>query len=167
MEAIQEDNDGLWYYDRLRQVHELALLGVTEEAMIKVMGIGATTFSRWKLEKEGFADALNEGRMVADARVAAALYKRATGYEVDEDHVSIFKGVAVVTTVRRHIPADPWSAARWLSLRQRAMWSETQRVEITNTNVNIHKLDTTGLSLEELKLLEGIGLKQLKTIGHN
>jgi len=48
-----------------------------------------------------------------------------------------------------------------LSLRQRGEWSETQRVEITNTNINITKIDLTGFTTEQLKIMEEIGLKQL------
>lgn len=150
-----------WNEDRIRQVYELALLGLTEAEMVKPMGVSIDTFTLWKQEKEGFMEALVAGRDLADSKVAAALYRRATGYTVKEQHVSIFKGVAVVTEVEREIPPDAWAANKWLSLRQRSRWSESQRVEITNTNININKFDFEGLSDAELLVLKKVGLLQL------
>ena len=61
----------------------------------------------------------------------------------------------------KHVPADVWAAAKWLSLRQRSVWSEVQRAEITHMNINVNRLDLTGFSTEELKMVETLGLKQI------
>lgn len=150
-----------WSEDRVREVYELALLGLTDEKMWGVMGISQGTFNLWKRDRDDFREALLRGKILADARVAESLYKRAVGYDVEDEHVSVFRGVVTKTKVRRHVPGDPWSAAKWLSLRQRSLWSETQRMEITQTNVNITKIDYTGMSDEELLLLKKIGFKNM------
>jgi hypothetical protein len=153
-----------WNEDRPREAKELALLGLTDEVMARVMGIGLGTLDGWKRKYPEFLAALNEGKLRADAKVAAALYKRATGYTVKEQHVNTANGMVVVTEVDKEIPPDPWSAAKWLSLRQRALWSETQRLEITNTNININKFDFTGISDEDMLVIKKIGLGQIKRL---
>lgn len=167
-EIVQVPEEGRewckWNEDRPREARELALLGLTDEVMAKVMGIGLATLESWKRKYPEFLEALSEGKLKADAKVAAALYKRAVGYKIKEDHVSIFKGEAIVTQVEKEIPPDPWSAARWLSLRQRALWSEAQRLEITNTNININKFDFTGISDEDMLVIKKIGLGQIRRL---
>lgn len=148
--------------DHMRMAYELALLGLTEEQMSQVLGVSFDRIQGWKKRYSEFERYLAEGKTIADAKVAMALYRRATGYDYEEDHVTVFQGDVTVTRVRKHIPADPWSAAKWLALRQRTMWSEAQRVEVTNTwNINMNKLDFHGISDEALKLMAEIGLNQL------
>jgi len=148
-----------WTEDRPRQVHELALLGLTDEQMCKVLGITTTALYTWKENSMELFNALQEGKTIADAKVAAALYKRAVGYDVEEEHVSIYKGEPIITVITKHIAPDPWSAVKWLGTRQKSLWSETQRLDITNTNINIMKFDATGMSDDELGLMKKIGLR--------
>jgi hypothetical protein len=101
-----------------------------------------------------------KGRTLADATVAASLYKAATGYEYEEDHVTAFQGEVTVTRVKKYKGPDSYAAVRWLSVRQKNLWTDSQKVEITQ-NINITKLDLSKLDTEELMMLEKIGLKQL------
>ena len=80
---------------------------------------------------------------------------------VEEEEVHVFKGRPVVVKRKRFIPGDKWAQNKWLSLRQRAMWSESQKIEITNTNINLTKIDVGNLTIEELRLLQSIGMKAL------
>jgi len=139
----------------------LALLGATDRQIAEVMCVDRITVERWKRDDAEFLAELNKGKLVADTKVVEAFFKCATGYYYEEDHVCVWKGKTIVTKVKKYRPPDPWSCARWLSLRQRGKWSESQRVEITNTNINVNKLDLTGVTNEQLRLLRDIGLKQL------
>jgi hypothetical protein len=80
----------------------------------------------------------------------------------------MYKDKPIIVKRRRFIPGDKWAQAKWLALRQRNKWSEVQRTEITQTNVNINKLDFSGFTEEEKRMLYSIGIKQLtQNIGNS
>lgn len=147
--------------DRPRQAYKLALLGATDKQVADVMGVSIQTIDTWKRDRPEFAEALMRGKDQADMEVASAFYKRATGYDVVEKKVTIYRGKVIEYETTRHIPADPWSCQKWLSLRQREKWADVQRIETLTTNVNINRFDFTGISTEDLLVLERFGLKQL------
>ena len=153
------DDDG---YDEnlLREAKELALLGLANTQMCKVWGITQSKFNEWEKDPR-FREALEAGRTVADARVANSLFRRAIGMTWFEDHVKIVGGKAEKVRVERYTPPDPWACVKWLALRQPQRWSETKKMEMTNTNINVNKFDFTGISDEELIMLKKIGLNQL------
>lgn len=153
--------DKKWNSDRPRQVFQLALLGATEEQICAVLGITQSTLNRWKDEKPGFLDKLYEGRMAADANVAEAFYQRCIGYEYTEEVVHIIHGEPRVTVLRKKALPDTWAAMKWLGVRQKGLWSDIQRTESIHTNININKIDLTGLTTQELMLLEKLGRKEI------
>ena len=151
-----------WREDLIQVAYLLALLGATDKQIANVMDVNQDTLDRWKRDKPEFLEALNRGKLGADTKVVEAFYKCATGYYYEEDETRVVNKEVIVTRVTKYKPPDPWTCSRWLALRQRGTWSETTKVEITNTNLNINKLDLTGVSIEQMKLLRDIGLKQLK-----
>jgi hypothetical protein len=96
---------------------------------------------------------------MADGNVAEAMYKTSVGYYYEEEHVCNTANGPVVVKVKRYKAGDSWAQAKWLAVRQRAMWSEAQRLEITSTHIN--KLDFSALSTEELLAIKNIQAKQL------
>lgn len=150
-----------WNDNRCKQAYQLALLGATEAEMAAVMGVNIGTIEYWKRTRTEFLEALNNGKTQADAKVVESLFRAATGYEYTEEVSHVCRGEVIVTRITKYKTPDPWSAVKWLSLRRRADWSETHRVEVTNTNININRLDFSGMTNEELKLMANIGLKQL------
>lgn len=152
----------LYNYDRPRQVYELALLGATQEEMATVMKVPVGTLGNWLRENEEIIAAYSEGSIGANAKVAESLFKCAIGFEYVDEIVTVVKGECYINKIKRFKPADPWAAAKWLSLRRSLNWSETHKVEITNTNININKLDFSGMTTDELKLMSKIGIKALQ-----
>lgn len=151
----------------LHQLYKLALLGATDKDYAEFFQVPLTTVTQWRDSAE-VQFAIRKGRAEADATVAEALYRRAIGYSVEEEHVHMYKGKTVVTKVMKNYPPDSWAAARWLSLRQRGNWTEVNRTEVTQRNININQFDFEGLTNEELKMLRQIGLKQLsQNVGNN
>jgi hypothetical protein len=165
METGDEQDSGTvstrWSEDLVRMVYELALLGLTEAIMAKVMNVPVNTFNGWKVRHPEFWDAINKGRFIADAKVAASWYNRAVGYDIPEEHLTTYRGVTTVTKIMRHIPGDAVAAERWLANRQRELWNSSHRVELTQTNININKFDFVGLSTEELIIAKKLGLAKL------
>lgn len=155
-----------WNASRTHTAYLLALLGATDRQIAEVMEVDIETINLWKRTKPEFLAELTRGKLGADTKVVEAFYKCATGYYYEEEVVVTYKGVSEVQTVRKYKPPDPWSCAKWLSLRQRGEWSETTKVEITNTNIDIKKFDFSGLSLDDMKVLYKVGLKQRQLNQH-
>lgn len=63
----------------------LASKGATDEEIAKAMRISVRTFHRWKKEYPSFLESLSNGKDMADAKVEKMLYKRALGYDVEEE----------------------------------------------------------------------------------
>ncbi len=149
--------------DMRRQAYELALLGANHKEISKVLGIGERTLTLWLSENAAFRESVNAGRTLADAKVAASLYKKAVGYEVEEDHVSVYRGTVTVTRIRKHIEPDVMACVKWLALRQKERWSESQKVQHNQTSINVqmNKFDFTDFTNAELKTLRKAGIIQL------
>lgn len=150
-----------WNDDRPRQVYKLALLGATDKQIADILGVNSSTFEGWKRDRPDFLEALNAGKMEADAEVAEALFKRATGFTRKEKLAFLYKGEIIEHEIEKYYHPDSWAAARWLALRQRANWTEVQKIETTQTNINITKIDLTGFTDDQLKVMREVGIKQL------
>ncbi|HUW67302.1 MAG TPA: hypothetical protein VMW20_04555 [Candidatus Nanoarchaeia archaeon] len=151
-------------YDREKhcvQAYRLALLGATDAEIAACMMVGYEAFKKWKQTYPEFRVELNRGKMEADAKVAEALFHRAVGYEMDDVDVRMFKGQVIKTPIKKKFPPDSWACFKWLTLRQRAHWTDVKITESTQTNLNINRIDVSGLTTEELKMLKNIGLKQI------
>ncbi|KAB7731086.1 helix-turn-helix domain-containing protein [Rudanella paleaurantiibacter] len=118
------------------RAHKMALLGLTDEAMADVLGVARSTFSLWKKNNPEFSDAVQGGKILADAKVAAALYIRAVGYEYPSEKlltVSVGDGVSEVQRhpITVHVLPDPGAALNWLKNRQPKLWRDKQDVQLS------------------------------------
>jgi len=114
------------------QARKLALLGLSDEQMSEVLCIASRTFYLWKQKHVAFRSAINAGRIMADAEVADALYKRATGnFSITETKVALHKGKFVQTTVEKQFEPNVDAAQFWLQKRQEKIWKD-------NIDVTIH-----------------------------
>ena len=150
-----------WNKDRCRQIYEMALLGLTEAQMARILDISPELIKYWKKNKLDFQKALQDGKDLADAKVVANFYQNCLDRWVDVEDVHIASGNVIRTKRKKFIQGDKWAQSKWLSIRQRALWAETQNVNVTNTNINVQKYDLGGLSERELLLLKKMGMKQL------
>ena len=104
------------------QCRKMALLGLTDAEMARVLGVAMSTFHLWKKEHAGFSDAILRGREAADADVAVSLYERAKGYSHQEVVITSYQGEITKTRVTKHYPPDTQAAAIWLYNRQPKLW---------------------------------------------
>jgi nicotinamide mononucleotide (NMN) deamidase PncC len=101
------------YHDGMPEMaHRLALLGIVDDEIADVLNVSTRQLHRWKKLHHEFAEALASGKVRADAAVAAALFKRATGYTAPDG---------------RHVPPDTGALCFWLKNRQPERWRD--RVE--------------------------------------
>ena len=162
METMRDSSNWSKYNINSKRIaYELALLGCTDREMARVMDVSIETFEKWKKIHPEFMEELNKGKAIADAQVAHALYQRAIGCSVKEVHIALFRGHPVITPYTKHYPPDTAAASKWLSLRQKEKWSEVQRTEIMQTNVNILKIDMSKYTTEELAFIERIQHKAI------
>jgi hypothetical protein len=102
------------------QVFEMALLGLTDAQMAKVLGICEATFNNYKHEYPKFLESLTRGREDADGKVAKAMYKRALGLTITEEALT---RDGEVVQLKKELPPDTAAAKHWLANRQRGLWA--------------------------------------------
>lgn len=133
------------------QARKLALLGQTNEEMADFFGVHVSTFYRWQAENTAFREAVNEGKVAADANVADSFYRRATGEHVEIEKVvkNAQTGEHSILKVKTYVPADPSAALNWLKNRQPSKWRDKQIVEQTVSGEIISRIELVPLADED------------------
>ena len=119
--------------------------GDTQEAAYEKAGIGKETFYGWMREKTDFSDAIKAAKkeflrnQYKDA--VQSLYKRATGYDVEEPEETYqYKGgkpyIKQKKVRTKHIPADPQALKFLLTNLYPDDWQDKQRNELTGSLSN-------------------------------
>lgn len=124
-------------------VYKLALLGLTDEALATALQIATSTLNRWKYDYSGFWESIQKGRVIADAKVAESLYKRANGFEIKEVKVEVDElgGAVKQIEITKQIPPDTQAASLWLRNRQPKEWRDRQEVVSKNVNYDLSDKD--------------------------
>lgn len=129
----------------LDQVFEMALLGLTDVQMAKVLGICDATFDNYKKEYPSFLGSLTRGKEEADGKVARAMYNRAIGVTIREEALT---RDGEVVTLHKELPSDTAAAKHWLANRQRGKWSNNGENTINTTTPLVITLDKSELNSE-------------------
>lgn len=167
--------DSVSYSDRFDKiVFNLSLLGVAEDMMSDLMGIGHNTFDNWKKKHPTFAHNLKAGKLHADVEMTHSLFNLGTGYshphtvvltnrvtEFDPDTGKPTKSYTepLLVEIVKHVPPSIRAIEFWLSSRHPELWGSKKigEVNITNNELNIGKMDYTKLSTAELRMLNKLG----------
>ena len=145
----------------LETVTKLYQLGLNDKKAAQFFGISVSTLQNWKEKKPEFAAAVLEGKIHADLEVVDALRKRATGYKYTEKTEKSLPKGKVTETQTKHKAPSVGAIKLWLKNRWPGIWSDTQSVEITGDKggpIQVQNLDLSGLSFDELKFIESIGI---------
>lgn len=139
---------------------ELALLGHKDAEIARVIGVTQKLFSNWQDRYPELTQALQDGRDLADAKVARSLYERALGYSHPDVHISAYQGDITVTSITKYYPPDTAAAVAWLRNRQKERWgSDAAQL---HTNLSLHaNINLRNLSTEDLENAEKEGMKKL------
>lgn len=100
------------------------LLGASDKDLAQMFEVDERTINRWKADHPEFCQSMKEGKDIADAEIAKALYQRAKGYAHDEVHVSNYQGEITLTELVKQYPPDTTAASLWLRNRQPAKWRD-------------------------------------------
>ena len=97
-------------------------------------------FARGKNEHESFANALAEGKEIADSKIERSLYQSAQGYFVDEEErlIEVSKDgttkLGDLRTKKRYIPPSTTAQIFWLKNRKREHWRDVSKTEVTGAD---------------------------------
>lgn len=120
------------------------LLGATNQGLADFFDVSTKTIDHWIATKPEFAQAVYDGRQVADTKVADSLYQRATGYSHPAVKImtrAIGEGQSVIEEVpytERYAP-DATSMIFWLKNRRPDLWRDKQEIDnpgAGNTYIN-------------------------------
>lgn len=131
-----------------RQAEKLCLLGSTDKDMADFFEVDESTINRWKIEYPEFCESIKRGKISADANVASRLYKRAIGYEHDEDKIFNNNGEPLIVPTIKHVQPDTTAAIFWLKNRQPARWRDKQEVDVTVSPLNELLKQISGNTIE-------------------
>lgn len=147
-----------WDSKFVDMVYRLCLLGLTDKELAVAFNVDRNTIDYWKRTKPEFLEAMTRGKLIVDGEVAEKLLQSALGYEYQEEVAHVCDHEVVITSITRYCKPNPWAQVKWLSLRRRSNWSETHKVQVTNTNINAN-LNFDDLSVDELKMMASIAMK--------
>lgn len=127
----------------VEQVFEMALLGLTDVQMAKILGICEATFNNYKIEHPTFLESLTRGKEEADGKVARAMYHRALGVTIKEEALT---RDGEVVTLHKELPSDTAAAKHWLANRQRKLWANNGENTVNTTTPLVITLDKSELN---------------------
>ena len=117
--------------------------GLSDEQLAEKMGIGTSTFYRWKKEHREIWEALREGKEVADRRVENALYNSCFDrkitirrpFKVKEVYYNDGKRCERERVMYGEedvaIPANEKAIEFWLANRKPEKWSRKEKLEVS------------------------------------
>jgi hypothetical protein len=131
------------------QAHNYCLLGATNDELAEFFHVSPSTIDRWIAERADFGDAVRQGRVVADARVARGLYARAVGYDRDIERAIVLGGELKSLTSTVHYPPNVQACIFWLRNRRRRTWRDAPNDPTPNHVDDIALLDAAGESMRD------------------
>lgn len=135
---------------RLQEIEWWCREGLTEIEICKRLDVAESTFNNYKREFSELMESLKKGKEIADYQVEDALYKRAIGYEYEEETRQLTESGAFTTTkiVTKHVSPDTGAIALWLKNRKRDSWQNTNTLDERLKQEQIKKAKAEAAILE-------------------
>jgi hypothetical protein len=126
-----------------KKVVGYCLLGLTDEQMAGIFEIDVATFYRWKNKHSEFCEAIKSGKEDADVKIAASLFKRASGHK--EKRIIPIKLRTTVNgegstekvemvEVEDYYPPEVAAQIFWLKNRNPQMWRDKKEIELNDAS---------------------------------
>jgi hypothetical protein len=125
--------------DHAEMAYKLCLLGATDVQLAEFFNVSTATINNWKKIHPKFLESIKRGKIIADAEMAEALYKRGIGYEHPDVHISNYQGEITITELTKHYPPD--TAAAFIWLKNRAGWQDKKEVEVTRKELTDEEIE--------------------------
>jgi len=118
-----------------QELDELAynytLLGAKDTELAEFFNASEKTIHNWKKRHKSFLHAIKKGKQRADGEVAQSLFKKATGYEYEEEEAKAVAGVGVEkVVVKKKVQPDTTSIIFWLKNRQPRLWRDKKDIDL-------------------------------------
>lgn len=119
---------------RLEEIKGWARDGHTDKQICVALGISHETFCKYKREKAELVEALKINKAIADLTVENSLFKRANGYEYEEEieEVTFDKDKKIVSIhkkkTKKQIAPDTTAQIFWLKNRKPKEWRDRQEL---------------------------------------
>lgn len=129
-----EANETRYGMTLVELLQHFAKAGMTIPEMAEALEITEPTLNRWIAEIPAVKEALHKGREIADAKVAASLYRRAIGgFEQRETQIIRNADDEIVRKVEtvKVLPPDPGAIAFWLKNRRPDLWRDKVEHDVT------------------------------------
>jgi len=122
--------------EMVEQAKKLCLLGATDEKMADFFQVSVQTLYTWKETYPDFLEAITQGKVIADAEIASALWNRAKGYTHKAVKIMVVDKEVRHEEYAEHYPPDTQAASLWLRNRQPALWRDKTELGVTDKEGN-------------------------------
>ena len=147
------------HYYELRVQPKLKLIqnwckdGELEATICKRLGVGISTFARYKNKYEELREALKNGKMEIDYMVENSLLKKALGYKIKEvQKITDPDGGLTIKETLKEIPPDTTAQIFWLKNRVKDKWRDVNKVKLQG-NIEVNSLQKlSDADLEKLAI---------------
>lgn len=116
--------------EKLKLLQEWGKNGLTNSQIAKNMGVSERTLYSWLKRYEVLSNNLNNGKALADREIENSLYKRALGYEIQEEKITIEELNGVVKKkkqiIKKHVPGNVTAQIFWLKNRKSKEWRNNE-----------------------------------------
>ena len=124
----------------IKKAYEFARQGLTNKDIANNLGVSEGYFYEYLKKYPEFYEAIQKGKEEAIALVEDALFKRATGYNIEEEKIYISKTKDGKETVRKekikkHVAPDTTAMIFYLKNRAPEKWNDKRQLDITQYEV--------------------------------
>ena len=159
--------DKVYRDDMPVRAYKLCLLGLTNEQLSIAFGVTLDAIHRWMRKYPEFKEAVNKGKVDADAKVAEACFKRATGFTIKEEKVFCnTQGQVTRVEVDKYFPPETNAITFWLKNRRKEEWGDVWKLEHSGPNgkpIEVKEISEKvleGLTEDQLDLLREMREKE-------
>jgi len=159
-EALTRLGRGLEYVPEFypEVAYQMAVKGLSHRQMGAIFGVSTYTIRDWTLQHPDFQEAMKQGRLDSIGEIENALFRSATGYDVEFETTTIKSGLSStggrfeeMTVIKgsNHVRPSPPAIMFWLCNRARASWKSMRRRELEEDDENLISNEETA-SMKEL-----------------
>ena len=114
----------LYEPEHARRARDRCARGATNPDLAGRFGVARSTIDLWIASHPEFAEAVQQGRDVADASAVESLFTRVTGYNHQAEKGFLYRGEPRTATYTAHVPPETRACMYWLRNRRPEDWRE-------------------------------------------
>lgn len=132
--------------------------GLTEEQICNLLGVGVSTFARYKNDFEELREALKRGKEDLIGELEDSLYKKAMGFEYEEidQFIEVVNGKEIkkIRKTTRHQAPDTGALAFALKNLAPEKWKDRREIGVSGGIDNVQRLEITERLLNDEESVE-------------